>query len=468
MKAKHTFIALGMLLGFAASSTAMASLPSKQQPLKPRIIVLTDVSTWETDDSESLVRLFSYADLFEIEGIVFTTGWSLSSIRDDFFQLIHNPLNAYEKDLPNLMKRSAQQGFLKDEEKQRIGYWPSTEYLRSRVVYGSRNRGMKFIGEGNDSDGSRLIIEQADKKDKRPLWVLLWGGGNTVAQAVWRVKQERSEADLQKFLKKICIYAITDQDRDQKTPYEDSSHLWLRKEFAGQLMFLWDESAWLYQNGTGRSNWQEYEENIQTHGNLGKEYPKYKYGVEGDTPSFLYVMPNGLHDTQKPTQGSWGGYFEWGQGPDKQTYSYTNHQGKAQQTSRKYEAYFYPAIFNDFAARMDWADKGEGNRNPVINIKGTRTLEIAEYKVKVGEEFCPDATATYDPDGNQLNFKWWILPEAGTYQQTVNIEQPNQARPTLHIPTDAAGHTLHLICEVTDNGTPSLTSYRRLILHVEK
>lgn len=468
MKAKHTFIALGMLLGFAASSTAMASLPSKQQPLKPRIIVLTDVSTWETDDSESLVRLFSYADLFEIEGIVFTTGWSLSSIRDDFFQLIHNPLNAYEKDLPNLMKRSAQQGFLKDEKKQRIGYWPSTEYLRSRVVYGSRNRGMKFIGEGNDSDGSRLIIEQANKKDKRPLWVLLWGGGNTVAQAVWRVKQERSEADLQKFLKKICIYAITDQDRDQKTPYEDSSHLWLRKEFAGQLMFLWDESAWLYQNGTGRSNWQEYEENIQTHGNLGKEYPKYKYGVEGDTPSFLYVMPNGLHDTQKPTQGSWGGYFEWGQGPDKQTYSYTNHQGKAQQTSRKYEAYFYPAIFNDFAARMDWADKGEGNRNPVINIKGTRTLEIAEYKVKVGEEFCPDATATYDPDGNQLNFKWWILPEAGTYQQTVNIEQPNQARPTLHIPTDAAGHTLHLICEVTDNGTPSLTSYRRLILHVEK
>ena len=68
MKAKHTFIALGMLLGFAASSTAMASLPNKQQPLKPRIVVLTDVSTWETDDSESLVRLFSYADLFEIVG----------------------------------------------------------------------------------------------------------------------------------------------------------------------------------------------------------------------------------------------------------------------------------------------------------------------------------------------------------------------------------------------------------------
>jgi len=35
--------------------------------LKPRIVVLTDVSTWETDDSESLVRLLVHADMFEIE-----------------------------------------------------------------------------------------------------------------------------------------------------------------------------------------------------------------------------------------------------------------------------------------------------------------------------------------------------------------------------------------------------------------
>jgi len=60
------------------------------------------------------------------------------------------------------------------------------------------------------------------------------------------------------------------------------------------LFFIWDESAWHFQNGTGSRNWQQYAEHIQGHGNLGGRYPKYKYGVEGDTPSFLYIWPNGL------------------------------------------------------------------------------------------------------------------------------------------------------------------------------
>ena len=78
------------------------SVSSKEPPLKPRVVVLTDVSTWETDDSESLVRLLVHADLFEIEGLIFTTGWSLDSTRNAFFDLIHERINAYEKDLPNL------------------------------------------------------------------------------------------------------------------------------------------------------------------------------------------------------------------------------------------------------------------------------------------------------------------------------------------------------------------------------
>jgi len=75
-------------------------LTLKSGILKPRIVVLTDVSTWETDDSESLVRLLVHADLFEIEGLIYTTGWSLDKTRDDFFQLIHDAIDAYEKDLP--------------------------------------------------------------------------------------------------------------------------------------------------------------------------------------------------------------------------------------------------------------------------------------------------------------------------------------------------------------------------------
>ena len=156
----------------------------KLDNLKPRIIVLTDVSTWETDDSESLVRLFAHADLFEIEGIIYTTGWSLEETKDDFMQLINDAIDAYEKDLPNLMKRSNQIGFKKEESQQAIGYWPSPEYLRKNTMFGSKKRGIKQIGKENVSEGSNLIIKLADEEDKRPLWVLLWGGGNTLAQSI--------------------------------------------------------------------------------------------------------------------------------------------------------------------------------------------------------------------------------------------------------------------------------------------
>ena len=91
-----------------------------------------------------MVRLLVHADMLEIEAIIYTTGWSLDVIRDDFFQLIHDAIDAYEKDLPNLMKRSGQVGFNKDESRQTIGYWPSVEYLRQRTVVGSK-RGIDKI-----------------------------------------------------------------------------------------------------------------------------------------------------------------------------------------------------------------------------------------------------------------------------------------------------------------------------------
>ena len=182
---------------FMMMSAVVEENQSKEN-LKPRIVVLTDVSTWETDDSESLVRLLAHADLFEIEGIIYTTGWSHDVLRDDFIDLIHDAIYAYEKDLPNLMKRSNQVAFNKDESKQIIGYWTSPEYLRQHTVFGSKKRGIDKIGEENISEGSNLIIKLADEYDERPLWILLWGGGNTLAQSIWQVQQERSDGELKK------------------------------------------------------------------------------------------------------------------------------------------------------------------------------------------------------------------------------------------------------------------------------
>ena len=169
-------------LTFILFLSLMGSLTSEAAPLKPRIVVLTDISpiTAEPDDFESTIRLLVHADLFEIEGLVATTGWSNrgGSERPD---LLTDIINAYEKDLPNLLKLSNQKGHLSDESKQQIGYWPSPGYLRSRTVLGSQKMGMRFIGKENNSPGSDLIIKLADEADERPIWVLAWGGGNTVA-----------------------------------------------------------------------------------------------------------------------------------------------------------------------------------------------------------------------------------------------------------------------------------------------
>ena len=159
-------------------------------------------------------------------------------------------------------------------------------------MFGSMLMGMDKIGKNNNSDGSNLIIKLADEDDNRPIWVTFWGGGNTLAQSIWQVKQSRSKSELKAFLKKIRVYSITDQDRPQKSSFEISSHSWMRRNFSDNLLFIWDDCAWRYQNGTGKNNWLEYEKNIQNNGNLGNQYPKYTYGVEGDTPAFLHIIPN--------------------------------------------------------------------------------------------------------------------------------------------------------------------------------
>ena len=440
---------------------------SQAEMLKPRLVVLTDIAPndVEPDDMESMIRLLAHADLFEIEALVATTGWSNNGGRERI-DLIRAALDAYEKDLPNLMKRSEQTGHATDESRQEIGYWPSPDYLRSRTVLGSIRMGQKFIGEDNDSPGSNLIIQLADEDDQRPVWVTVWGGGNTVAQAIWRVQQDRTPEQLKVFLRKIRVYTITDQDKPwgAEVDFAISSHQWMRRAFKDDLLFIWDESAWLFQNETGKSNWDRYAEQIQGHGALGTLYPKYKWGVEGDTPSYLYIWPNGLNDPEQPGYGGWGGYFEKQTGPDKETVAYTNYEGTpARAVSRKYETRFYPAIFNNFAARMDWAAYGKGNRNPVAVVNGDKTLDILTLKPQAGSAVELDASQTTDPDGDKLAYAWWILTEAGTYTKAVGISGGDSSHVTVQVPADAAGQEFHVICEVTDDGVPGLTAYRRII-----
>ena len=476
MNANYIIILLGLIATTHLSCAAVHQKGPAKAPLKPRIIVLTDIAPGdvEPDDMESMIRLLVHADLFEIEALIASGGFNSSgrSYPLSWMEMMKTTIDAYEKDLHNLMKRSDQDDILsqkKEENRsQKIVFWPSAAYLRNRVVPGSLNLGFKEIGENNDSQGSELIIQLVDEADKRPLWITVWGGGNTLAQAIWRVKQTRTERELHRFLQKLRVYTITDQDvpwGERHSNYAFSSHQWMRREFEKELLFIWDESAWLSQNGIGASKWDEYATHIQQHGHLGTIYPKNKYGVEGDTPSFLHLLPNGLNDPEKPGQIGWGGYFKWESAMDQTTYCFTNHDGETKETSSKYEAYFYPATFNNFAARMDWAKEGKGNRNPVVVVNGRNDLEILTIAPQPGKEILLDASDSFDPDGDQLSYKWLHLPEAGTYEGAIDLKNADSSGATIKIQSDMKGKSIHIVCEITDHGVPNLIGYKRIILN---
>jgi len=452
-----------------------ASLVFAQQaiPERQRIIVLTDISN-EPDDEESMVRFLVYSNEYDVEGIVATTStWLRNRTRLD---LIHRQIAAYGQVRGNLLQHAP--GF------------PETEHLRAVAKAGSSEYGLRGVGEGKSTDGSRHITTVVDKADPRPAWVSVWGGANTLAQALWDVRKTRSPEELARFVAKLRVYTISDQD---------DTGSWLRAEFP-ELFYVVspsneDSKEYWRATWTGISGDRHYrngplhyfemvdnpwlEKNIMSHGPLGALYPRLAYIMEGDTPSFLGLVNNGLGWHLSPAYGGWGGRYVSYRNYGETRPVWTNNadsrdtviasDGKTytsdQATIWRWREHFQ----NDFAARMDWcvsADRSSANHNPLSVLNGDKSKSVVQVQGVSGQKVILSAEGSSDPDGNELSFSWYQYREAGTLAATVDLIDADTTRCHLVAPVVQRSETVHVILEVRDNGLPNLVSYRRAILTI--
>ena len=465
-------LALGVLApGFSAAAE------------KLRVVVLTDISN-EPDDQQSLVRFLTYANEFDVEGLIATTSCWRRNNPD--LPTILQVLDAYEKVEANLGVHAP-------------GY-PTANHLRSVSKAGVDGYGMNAAAEQLDNAAIAHIISVLDKDDPRPVWFCAWGGGNTLGGAVMRLQKERPD-DVARLVKKIRGYEIALQDDGWAyiaRQFPDAKLISSRLAWKGisrttTTFNAWSES-WGGNNTVFTAEWVA--KNIQRHGPLGEQYPDAIYLWEGDTPSFLYLLPHGLSDPEQVHFGGWGGRFEPQRKQNVRSGTGNNTVDGLLDEHRDYGLYSdahdawsyegtdyqneYCAIFrwredfqNDFAARMLWSvtDAFEkANHNPIAVLNGDETREIIALTARVGDTVTLTSAGSHDLDGDTIVHHWMIYPEPGTFVGDLSLSASTGEETRLTIPEPGPGSpdhsTIHVILTVRDDGAPPMVAYRRAIITV--
>jgi len=260
----------------------IASLIIAQNPIpvKPRILISTDIGGTDPDDNQSMTHLLMYSDLFAIEGLVSSPSYGKGSKKE-----ILRMISLYEKDLPKLERHNKNLA--------------KPNYLRSVVKQGHYGNA-SFVGYSNSTEGSDWIIKCAKKESTQPLWILGWGGLEDLAQALH---------DAPEIQKNIRVYWIGGPNKK----WSANSYAFIVENFPN-LWFIEVNSSYygFFSNNNELDSINSsdyYNKIICGAGNLGKDFKKYYNGEikMGDSPSLFYMMDG---NPENPMRESWGGSFE--------------------------------------------------------------------------------------------------------------------------------------------------------------
>lgn len=541
----------GGLLPTPPPAAAVTVRPQRGDDLRPRVVITDDP---ELDDNNTIIRAILYSSDLRIQGLIYAssqfhwrgdgmgttqyipgreytrmglcpcTSWRFSP-NEHFIDEI---VDAYARAYPNLKAQDPD--------------YPPPGELKSKIRWGN----VDFDGGfSHDTAGSDLIKSLLLDQVPGPLYVTAGGGESTIARALKSIYDEYAnttewEAIRNKVSHKLIIIRSGDQDgtgasyiapnwpRVRQYDFMGVDFGYGAQDRAAQEDGIYFTAEWTYRNISSRGPlgalyrvWGDGKQmikddrtdyfglsgyTVQQLKEMGymvwtRLEPKGSFLGEGDTPTFLNLIGNGLRAYQNPTWGGWGGWMRHGRkipsmyGASSPTLpantsgvarglspagSHANvrmvpRSGLTRATSFRMPpvpartaavaAGFFAAAENDFAARLKWSVTpkfSEANHPPVVRVEGPLAI-FARPGIAIrlkGE--------VSDPDHDSVRVTWWQYNDAETYPGDITFSDPAARTTTFRVPSDARpGQTIQIILQGTDNGTPPLTRYQRVIVTVQ-
>ena len=386
---------------------------------------MTDMSN-EPDDQMSLVRFLTYSNEFNVQGLCGTTSTWLRNCIDS--ETIRTVIGGYADVVDNLNANVPS-----------YAPYPPADELLKRLYTGHPVYGLKALDYNLSSGATGLIASADNSSTANPLWVLAWGGANVLAEALNHVSQTRSAEEVAAFVGKIRVYSISDQDDAgawirvhwPKLFYRvdlhsfSNYHLSSWQGISGEVFRPFDKGG--PDTSLVTNDW------LQKHirlGPLGAHYPNFSFIMEGDTPSFMPLIQNGLGHPDHPEWGSWGGRHDLMDASNRsQTYAQVYDtvvgiDGEVYQSAPATIWRWRQAYQFDFANRMQWtiqSDFQKNNHAPIAIVNGTCGPDPLVVKYQVNETLLFDASESWDPDADALGFKWEHYRDIG---QEINYSPP--------------------------------------------
>ena len=470
---------------------------------QPQVFIMSDISN-EPDDTMSFIRLLLHSDQYNVTGMTAVTSyWQNSSVYPD---QILDTVAAYGKVVDDLNIHSE-------------GQFPTAEYLSSIVKAGQPVYGTAAIGMSPLSSGASHLIQVVDgMPDDALLHCQAWGGMSVMGEALFHVQSTRVPYEVNRFVNKLRIYTISDQDNVgpwvranfPTIPYIVSIHGFNQYALATWTGISGDTYSNFDKGGPDTSLvTQDY---ISTHfqiGPLGSHYPDIAYLMEGDSPSLMHTMMNGLNGGpyDHPEWGGFGGrYTLYDLTRQSMLYSDTTDTvvGMNNMTFVSNHATIWrwrQAYQDEMSARVQWSihsNYSAGSHPPVVSVNGScDSAPLIIDNIHPEEVVTLDASGTYDPDANitrrnALEYNFFHYRDITATQSNTAAEVPQLnftlshngsiAQTTLPVAdlacaAPAAGKAAqgvqetcqqyHIILEVTGSGTPPIRRYKRVILEVQ-